>query len=53
MEKHKADLTWLKAICPICGKLYEYTILHKPKTCGNFSCIINSGKIWEKKDDSI
>lgn len=26
---------WLKAICPICGKQYEYLSDYKPKTCGN------------------
>ena len=40
-------LTWLKAICPICGKIYPYLSDSKPKdcswkrpeTCGEPDCI--------------
>lgn len=31
---------WIKAICPICGKEYEYLLEdYKPKTCGKFNCL--------------
>lgn len=53
MEKHKADLTWLKATCPICGNKYEYTSLYKPETCGKMLCFIKLNKIEESKIDSI
>jgi len=37
--ERKAQLQWLKANCPICGKEYEYLSNYKPQTCGKFSCI--------------
>lgn len=42
---------WLKGICPICGKTFEYLITydnqmrpHHPITCGKYECIKEANK---------
>ena len=40
----KPRLQWLKAMCPICGKEYEYLPTYKPKTCGKFTCLQEANK---------
>jgi hypothetical protein len=35
---------WDTAICPICGKEYEYRIDYKPKTCSKFTCLQEANK---------
>lgn len=51
MERQNADLTWLKASCPICESEYEYTIFYMPETCGKMSCLFENeaNKIEERK----
>ena len=52
MEKRsELGLSWLKAICSICGKEYEYTVLYKPETCGDIPCFIKLNKIEEENND--
>ena len=43
---------WFKAICPICGKEYEYLKGYKPKTCSKFDCLQEANKrgLFNKKE---
>jgi len=34
------EIKWGKALCPICGRKYEYIEGgYKPSTCGKFECV--------------
>jgi len=35
-------MVWKEAVCPVCGKTYEYGEIEgdlKPETCGMFDCL--------------
>ena len=39
MERLMKELKWLKAECPVCGRIYEYTEAYKPSTCSSYDCV--------------
>lgn len=40
---------WLKSICPICGKQFEYLSDYKPNTCSKFDCLQKFQKSFKKE----